>query len=480
VNIRAFSLTGVVLIALGMSIAFVPQASNAQTLSADGREVVPYALDTGRHSNTGSNDVLAYTATIESPKSGTAWMRIQFDGVSLGQHSRIQLRSVENSDVQSLDAGTMRLWSNNSAMFVGSRVELKLFVAPGETDVGARVTALLIGGTRSLSRPSAQPTPSSQCGAADDRVAITDHRIGRLNGNCTAWLISNGAVLTAGHCVDLDPDDFVGGSGPRLPDGTADINNATIVEFDVPPSSATGATNPAAVANQFPVDTTYLSWRFDGSGQGLGKDWAVFGLQRNTTTGASAASTRGFFRVRNFAPPTGTILRVSGYGTDTGTANQTLQTHTGPLTGRVAAGPNSADVRFEYQVDTTGANSGSPIIDEGAGYTIGIHTNAGCGADGTGAPSGANSGTSFEVTALQTAIQQFPDPNSGTRHVDAGSVSTAPETGHVFTPFRRIGTALANTPSGGRISIVAGEYKEPMTINQNVVLAAPGLVVISR
>jgi V8-like Glu-specific endopeptidase len=315
------------------------------------------------------------------------------------------------------------------------------------------------------------------CGGTDDRVATTDRRIGRLNSNCTAWLISNGAVLTAGHCVDFDPD----GTGPGLPDGRADISNATIVEFDVPASSATGVISPAAVANQFPVDTTYLRWRFDGESQGLGKDWAVFGLQRNTTTGASAASTRGFFRVRNFAPPTGATLRVSGYGTDTGTANQTLQTHTGPLTGRVAAGPNNADIRFEYQVDTTGANSGSPIIDEGAGYAIGIHTNAGCSADGAGGPSGANSGTSFEVTALQTAIQQFPEPNSGTRHVDAGSVSTATESGHVFTPFRRISTGLANTPSGGRISIVAGVYNEPMTINQNVVLVAPvGPVVISR
>jgi trimeric autotransporter adhesin len=477
VNTRAISFACAVLIALGMSIGFAPHTSNAQTLSADGTEVVPYSLDTGRHSNTGPDDTMVYTARLESPKSGTAWMRLQFDRVNLGYHSRIQLTSVQNGDVQTLDAGTMRLWSNTSAMFVGSRVELKLYVAPGDTDVGARVTALKLGGTRSLSRPNARPIPNSQCGATDDRVAVTSRRIGRLNGNCTAWLISNGAVLTAGHCVDFDPDQ----EGPLLPDGTADINTTTIVEFDVPLSSATGVLSPSAVVNQFPVDTTYLRWRFDGGGQGLGKDWAVIGLQRNTTTGARAASTRGFFRVRNFAPPNGTTLRVSGYGVDTGAANQTLQTHTGPLTGRVTAGPNNVDIRFDYQVDTTGANSGSPIVQEGAGYAIGIHTNAGCGADGTGAPTGANSGTSFEVTALQTAIQQFPNPNAGTRHVDAGSVSAASETGHVFTPFRRINTGLANTPSGGRVSIVAGVYNEPMTISQNVVLVAPvGLVVISR
>jgi len=481
VNARAISFIGALLIALVMGIGITPHTGNAQILSADSTEVVPYSLDTGRHSNTGPDDALAYTATLESPKSGTAWMRLQFDGVHLGQASRIQLRSLQNGDSQTLDAGTMQLWSNTSAMFVGSRVELKLYVAPGDADVGVRVTALRIGGTRALGTPNARPIPNSQCGANDDRVAFTDRRIGRLNGNCTAWLVSNGAVLTAGHCVDFDPDDFPGGSGPGLPDGVADINNATIVEFDVPASSATGVISPAAVVNQYPVDTGYLRWRFDGSGQGLGKDWAVLGLQRNTTTGTSAASTRGFYRLLNTAPPNGTILRVSGYGVDTGAANQTLQTHTGPLTGRVTAGPGNADIRFDHQVDTTGANSGSPILREGAGYAIGIHTNAGCGADGTGAPTGANSGTSFEVTALQTAIQQFPNPNNGTRHVDGGSVSTASETGHVFTPFRRIGTGIANTPSGGRISIVAGLYIEPMTIDKNVVLVAPvGLVVISK
>ncbi len=103
--------------------------------------------------------------------------------------------------------------------------------------------------------------------ATDDRVAFADKRIGRLNGNCTAWLVSNGAVLTAGHCVDFDPDN----SGPLLPDGVADITNATLVEFDVPQSSAAGVISPSAVANQFPVDMTYLRWRFDGEGQGLVK-----------------------------------------------------------------------------------------------------------------------------------------------------------------------------------------------------------------
>jgi V8-like Glu-specific endopeptidase len=482
---RVISLAGALLIALGMAVGLTPQASNAQTIDAEAKETLPWSLDTGRHSNTGTVEVLAYTAMLASPMGGTAWMRLQFDDVNLGQSSRIQLTSLQNGDGQTLDAGTMQLWSNTSAMFVGDKVELKLYVAPGDADVGVHVTALTLGGARALrpfdaaNSPNAPYVPDAQCGGTDDRVAYTDKRIGRLNGNCTAWIVSNGALLTAGHCVDFDPDD----SGPMLPDGTLDITNATIVEFDVPPSTATGAISPSLVVNQYPVDTTYLttfrSWRYDGNGQGLGKDWAVFGLQRNTTTGASATATRGFFRLLNTTPPNGTTLRVSGYGVDDGTANQTLQTHTGPQTLRVAAGPGNADIRFDYQVDTTRANSGSPILREGAGYAIGIHTNGGCGADAMGGVTGANSGTSFEVTALQTAIQQFPV--AGTRHVDGGRVSTATETGHVFTPFDRISEGIADAPSGARVSIVAGLYIEPMTINKNVVLVAPvGLVVISK
>lgn len=477
-KMKILPLAMTLLMALGLGAGLMPRIGHAQVIEPASKETVPYDLDTGRHSNTGLDETLVYTATLESPKSGTAWMRLLFEDVNLGQGSRIQLASVQDGDAQVLDAGTMELWSNSSAMFVGDKVELKLFVAPGDADVGARVTGLIIGGAhalRNMDAPNAPYAPDSQCGGADDRVAFTDKRIGRLNGNCTAWIVSNGALLTAGHCVDFDPDN----SGPMLPDGTADITNATIVEFDVPLSSATGALNPSAVANQFPVDTTYLRWRFDGTGQGLGKDWGVFGLQRNTTTGASATATRGFFRLLNITPPNGATLRVSGYGTDVGTANQTLQTHTGPQTLRNFGGPNNADIWFEYQVDTTGANSGSPILREGAGYAIGIHTNAGCGADAMGGVTGANRGTSFEVTALQTAIQQFPV--TGTRHVDGGRVSTASEMGHVFTPFDRISEGIADAPSGARVSIVGGLYIEPIVISKNVVLVAPvGLVVISK
>src|SRR5262245_18086901 len=56
--------------------------------------------------------------------------------------------------------------------------------------------------------PAAADEPASICND-DDRVASNDSRVGRLTtttaagvSTCTAWLIPNGAVLTAGHCVN--------------------------------------------------------------------------------------------------------------------------------------------------------------------------------------------------------------------------------------------------------------------------------------
>lgn len=482
-------LTTVLLMMLIRGSQFPASSTGMQSVGLDGREVVPLDLDTGRYGNSGPVQTVVYTTTLSSPRRDTAWIRLHFDEVNLGQGSRMKITSLQDGDTQMLDAGTMQLWSNSSAMFVGDKVELQLYVAPGDVGIGARVTALTVGGAhslRALDKLDAPNAPETQCGLTDDRVASADPRIGRLNGNCTAWLASNGAMLTAGHCVNFDPDDFPGGSGPGLPDNIPDINDTTIVEFDVPPSSVAGVIALAQVANQYPVSATgYLRWRFDGTGQGLGKDWAVFRLGRNTTTGADAATTRGYFRMRSMTPPNGTTVRISGYGTDLGAANQTLQTHTGLLTQRVASGPDNADIRFDYQVDAMPGNSGSPIIREGIGLgdAIGIHTNGGCGANSVGGVTGANSGTSFEVTALQDAINRFPTGLDNIRHVDAdpGTFTFDPETGHVFAPFHTLQEGIDSAPSGGWVSLVAGNYyvSTSRTIDKSVVLVAPaGLVVI--
>jgi hypothetical protein len=94
------------------------------------------------------------------------------------------------------------------------------------------------------------------------------------------------------------------------------------------------------------------------------------------------------------APPaaSGKTIRITGFGVDTGNANQTNQTHTGAFT-------SNSGTTLRYTADTTGGNSGSPVIVEGLGVAVGIHTNGGCTTSG-----GSNSGTSYNQTALRNAL----------------------------------------------------------------------------
>lgn len=54
---------------------------------------------------------------------------------------------------------------------------------------------------------------------------------------------------------------------------------------------------------------------------------------------------------------------------------------------------------MQYVTDTTGGNSGSPVIWENTGQAVGIHTHGGCGSSG-----GQNSGTSSTHPGLQAAL----------------------------------------------------------------------------
>ncbi|TQV77584.1 hypothetical protein FLL45_04535 [Aliikangiella marina] len=60
---------------------------------------------------------------------------------------------------------------------------------------------------------------------------------------------------------------------------------------------------------------------------------------------------------------------------------------------------------MRYTADTTGGNSGSPIIDEATGEAVGIHSHGGCSSSG-----GNNNGTSFFNTALWNAIDTGGTP----------------------------------------------------------------------
>jgi V8-like Glu-specific endopeptidase len=274
--------------------------------------------------------------------------------------------SVQDGGTQELNALHCREWGNKSAYFNGDSVEVEIVSLPGT----GRNRAVLSEVTVGYSMHS-----QSQCGPTDDRVLSNDPRQARvLPIGCTTWIINdcNHCFVTAGHCAT--------GIG--------------VVEFNVPPSSSTGALNHPSPDDQYSMDSASRQY----TSGGLGNDWCYYGCFPNPNTGMTPyQKQQASYVLAHASPPfdPSIVLRITGYGVDTtpNTANQVQQTSDGPYTGK-------SGTILSYQVDTTGGNSGSPIEWKQTGLAIGIHTNAGCTTGG----SGSNTGTAIETAGLQNAL----------------------------------------------------------------------------
>lgn len=413
----------------------------------------PVNLNSGVHSNDTSQESVPYIASAVAPDAN--WTRVIFSEYNLGATSYVILRSLGDMDEQRLDSRSLAAWSNKSAMFNGDGVIVELHVAPGERGIFVNIDRV----TGAYWEPVDLPAPHSQCGPTDDRVPNTDNRVGRLFvGGCTAYRVAYGSrggtteeetMLTAGHCTDFDPDDC----GATLPNGVVDLGG--VVEFNVPPSTAAGVPVLAPANDQYPVIITGIRFNFDGACQGLGKDYSIFSVGRNANTGNLPFQSYGFpFRMTRESPAVNATIRVTGFGRDFNdlVRDEVCQTDTGPYIGEFA-GNVAGDLSHEYQVDTEGANSGSPIIWTAQNLVIGIHTNAGCDnpltADG-------NSGTSFEHTPLETDLRAYVQ--SAARFVDAGHPLRVAEEGTVYRPNSTVSLGVTGITSGGILSIVTGSY----------------------
>ncbi len=430
--------------------------------------VAPFDLDSRPQGGVGTASSSGFRQTIQMPNA--LWLRLHFSEYNLGQSSYLTITSLQDGGDQRLDSRTLPQWENTTAIFNGDSVEIELHTDPKDSGVYFILDGVVVGDPRDIPAPEialngAEPVIETLCGV-DNRVASNDARVGRLGG-CTAWLISNGRLLTAGHCADFDPDK----DGPRLPDGVLDLNG--VVEFNVPPSRNNGATVAADPNDQYPIDTGSVVWRYDGVDQGLGKDWAVFTVNVNSNTLLTPFQAQGsFFRTTSATPVAGSTIRITGMGIDDTPAgstgggnaqNRTNQTSTGSYTGERSSG---ADFWHRYVVDTTAANSGSPVILNSNGFTIGIHTNGGCKSNGNG----NNMGTSFGVNALEAAIGNHP----GTNTVYADRVRFGlGENGTIYHPYGTVIQAVNAAPAGGTVSIVTGTYSEAGVYNKRVIMVAP-------
>ena len=350
-----------------LALAGLFGASLAAQTSAPPSIDLPLAYDTGWVQNLEESGGPSVVASFPVFATGANWVRVFFEDVTLsgsveaGTGSYLTITSMLDGDVQFLNAEHVAQWQNSTAYMNGDGVLVELWAYPGT------------GQNRFVVDHAATGLPpvlqESQCGPTDDRVASNDPRSSRLLPvGCTSWLINDncGCFITAGHCTFA----------------------ANVVQFNVPLSNNNGSLNNPPASDQYSVD---ISSRQTNGGQGIGNDYAYFGTFPNSNTGLTARQAQGSAFVLGNPPAfsSNQIIRITGYGTDGGSANQTQQTHSGP---RVA---NSGSTTLEYQADTTGGNSGSPVIREATGEAIGVHTHAGCSS------TGGNHGTAITHPGLQ-------------------------------------------------------------------------------
>ena len=309
-----------------------------------------------------------YSTQIFEP--GASIIRLKFGTVQLAGDASLEsgvivrLTSTLTGEVQTLTGLSAGQWHNTSAYLNGPQVQVELLARPGVAASRITIEGVWVD----------EPVQSPQdiCGATDDRVLFTDRRVARTSNGCTAWLINdtNGGLLTAGHCTP---------------------NTITVVSFNVPLSTSTGAYAAASPDDQYPVDTTTPQ----SENNSVGRDYGYFGVSVNSNHGLLPAQrSGGTFNIISAPVPSGQTIRITGFGSTSlpvsNTWNGAQKTHTGPF------GSLSGNV-VRYFVDTTGGNSGSPIIINGTSNAIGIHTHAGC----TG---GGNQGTAAQYPPLQAAL----------------------------------------------------------------------------
>lgn len=388
------SLFGAVLVVAALPLA--PDLS-AQVASPPSRWQ-PASLHSGVHGNPTAGEWVVFRDFVTMP-ANVPWMRLYFTKVWLEKGSYLRMVSVRDGEIMTMRQEHMEQWGYSSAFFNGNSVMVELVAGPNTRKNFVDVEKVLAGDPN-----AGTPIPETICGATDDRTTSIDNRVGRIDPlGCTGWIINAPTTgidrvhLSAGHCADP----------------------GQVLEFAVPGSAANCAIVHPPVVRQFAIDFANSLWVNGGAGN----DWWTFRCFPNPVSGLTTFQTQaGSFGLAAAMPAAPQALEVTGYGLDgtdvnaapggnascgctpanaTGTRNQVQQVHSGPSTAFPAS-------RAEYQVNTCGGNSGSPVINTATGQAVAIHTHGGCANPVAGT---WNTGTQVTLAALQAAITAVAGQN---------------------------------------------------------------------
>lgn len=347
-------------------------------------------FDSGLRANAGDRSMNVFSEVVHTPNA--AWTRLFFSEARLDPGTVVRVTSLQDGEVQELDAADMAMWNNSTAYFNGDTLLVELIAAPHTDGNRLQLSEVQVGilGAKEI----------ALCGICgiDDRTPSDEDWVGRLAnpGVCTASVINiNSCLVSAGHCI--------GGSNQ-------------VIQFRVPQSLPNCNLLHPPVADQFPIVDKIFN------NGGVGADWAVMTTGTNNLGETIYERYGEYRRVAFVEPKVGQAVEVWGYGaSETCTAHHTQQLSTG----------NIVDVfqsAFAHTADTTGGNSGSSILHNNE--IIGIVTHCPC----------PNIGNRIDITTFSNAIKDLcPDPTPPNDDCSGAFVVS-----EGVTPF----STIAATPDG--------------------------------
>ncbi len=199
----------------------------------------------------------------------------------------------------------------------------------------------------SMTMASAAST-RSLCGLTDERTPSARRKVARLiipnslRQVCTASLVGKSCMISAGHCT----------------------KSMGVAQFNL------GSDGNASAKDTYTINKGSLNY----SSTSQGNDYAVFKVNKNSTTGKLPGDIQGYYKAKYDKPAIGAVVAIAGYGSSRDPKkNFRQQTHSGALSWIYQG-------MVSYKIDTENGNSGSGIVNDKTNEILGVHTNGGCSA----------------------------------------------------------------------------------------------------